>query len=75
VFFASNALYPISIMPGWLQAISSVNPLTYEVDSLRTLMMSGGVSAFGKGLDLLIMVTATTLLVLIGARLYPSVVT
>jgi ABC-2 type transport system permease protein len=75
LFFASNAIYPISIMPAWLQVISRVNPLTYEVDALRTLMLSGGVSAFGIGLDLLILMTATTLLVLIGARLYPSVVT
>ena len=35
LFFASNAIYPISIMPGWLQVISRVNPLTYEVDALR----------------------------------------
>ena len=32
LFFASNALYPIAIMPAWLRALSKVNPLTYEVD-------------------------------------------
>ena len=26
-------------MPGWLQAISKVNPLTYEVDALRGLLI------------------------------------
>lgn len=26
LFFGSNALYPVSIMPGWLQAISKINP-------------------------------------------------
>jgi ABC-2 type transport system permease protein len=44
LFFASNAIYPISTMPGWLQAISRGNPLTYEVDALRSLMVIGGVS-------------------------------
>jgi ABC-2 type transport system permease protein len=75
LFFASNAIYPISIMPAWLQVISHINPLTYEVDALRSLMLSGGTSAFGIGLDLLILVAATTVLVLIGAKLYPTVVT
>ena len=39
LFFASNALYPIAVMPGWLKALSLVNPLTYEVDALRGLLI------------------------------------
>ena len=39
LFFASNALYPIEMMPGWLQVISHVNPLTYEVSALRGLLL------------------------------------
>jgi ABC-2 type transport system permease protein len=39
LFFASNALYPVSLMPGWLQAVSHVNPLSYEVDALRGLLV------------------------------------
>ena len=35
LFFASSAIYPVSIMPGWLQAIAVVNPLSYVVDALR----------------------------------------
>ena len=38
LFFASNALYPVAIMPGWLKVISLVNPLSYEVDALRGLL-------------------------------------
>lgn len=34
-FFASSALYPVAVMPRWLQVLSKVNPLTYEVDALR----------------------------------------
>ena len=74
LFFASNAIYPISIMPKWLQVVSHANPLTYEVDALRSLMIVGGTSAFGIGLDLLVLVGATTLFVFIAARLYPTVV-
>ena len=39
LFFASNALYPVAVMPGWLQAVSKVNPLSYQVDALRGLLL------------------------------------
>ena len=38
LFFASNAIYPTSMMPGWLQVVSHLNPLTYQVDGLRALL-------------------------------------
>lgn len=74
LFFASNALYPISIMPHWLQFFSHINPLTYEVDALRALMVSGAVSAYGVGTDVVILLISITLLVGIGAWVYPKVV-
>jgi ABC-2 type transport system permease protein len=39
LFFASNALYPVKIMPGWVRVLSKVNPLSYEVDALRGLLI------------------------------------
>ncbi len=39
LFFASNALYPLSVMPGWLRAVSVGNPLSYEVDAIRGLLL------------------------------------
>ncbi|MEV7086960.1 ABC transporter permease [Streptomyces sp. NPDC093085] len=39
LFFASNALYPVAIMPSWLQVISRINPLSYQVDALRGLLL------------------------------------
>ena len=39
LFFASNALYPVSVMPGWLKVLAAVNPLSYEVDALRGLLI------------------------------------
>ncbi|MGH2516347.1 MAG: ABC transporter permease [Ktedonobacterales bacterium] len=30
--FASNAICPINIMPGWLQVIARVNPLSYMLE-------------------------------------------
>jgi len=37
LMFASNTLFPISLMPEWIQAIARVNPLTYLTDALRQL--------------------------------------
>jgi ABC-2 type transport system permease protein len=39
LFFASSALYPISVMPGWLKVLAVINPLSYEVDALRGMLI------------------------------------
>ena len=75
LFFASNAIYPTDIMPGWLKTISHLNPLTYVVDALRTCMLADSPSTFGLGPDCAVILITTTVLVLIGARLYPRLAT
>jgi len=45
LFFASNALYPIELMPRALQYIAVLNPLTYAVDATRGLLISGDLSS------------------------------
>ncbi len=74
LFFASNAIYPVAIMPGWLQVIAHSNPLSYEVDALRALMLAGGASSVGLVTDFVVMLVVTTALVLLAAKLYPRVV-
>jgi ABC-2 type transport system permease protein len=39
LMFASSAYFPINLMPGWLQAIANVNPLSYTIDAVRRLMV------------------------------------
>jgi len=39
LFFLSGALFPLSNLPGWLQWVSYINPLTYGVDALRTIIL------------------------------------
>ena len=56
-------------MPRWLQIVSHANPLTYQVDALRGLMLAGGTSASGLGLDLGILVAATAILIGVASRL------
>jgi ABC-2 type transport system permease protein len=75
LFFASNAIYPTEMMPGWLRVIAHANPLTYLVDLLRTLMVQGGESAFGLGVDLAVQGAVLVALVALASRLYPTVAT
>jgi len=56
-----------------LQAIARCNPLSYEVDALRDLMLVNGISAFGLGTDFAVLIVATSVLVIVGAQLYPRV--
>jgi len=71
IFFASNAIYPISMMPPWLRTISRINPLSYEVDGLRCLMLAGGASQFGLWFDYAALLMVTLALVTIATRMYP----
>jgi len=75
LFFASNAIYPLNMMPGWLRSISVVNPLTYQVDALRALMIKGGSSMFGMQIDFAAQTLAFAVLVAIATRLYPKIIT
>ena len=71
IFFASNAIYPISLMPPWLRAISRGNPLSYVVDGLRGLMLTGGQSQFGLGVDYTVLLGVVAALVVVATRMYP----
>jgi ABC-2 type transport system permease protein len=71
LFFASSAIYPIALMPAWLQVLAKVNPLTYQVDALRSLMVAGGTATFPIALDFGVLCFALVVLLLIAARLYP----
>lgn len=74
LFFASNAIYPISIMPSWLQVIARVNPLTYVVDALRTLMLTSTTDYSSLLPDFCVLLAISIVLILIGASLYPRIV-
>ncbi|BAY26934.1 ABC-2 type transporter [Calothrix sp. NIES-2100] len=73
LFFASNAIYPISMMPNWLKFLSHINPLTYQVDALRGTMLANGNSIYGFGWDCTILLLTLIGLTLICGKLYPRV--
>jgi ABC-2 type transport system permease protein len=73
LFFASNALYPIYLMPNWIRALSIVNPLSYQVDAFRTFMIAGATSHFGLLADFSYGILLYILLVLLATKLHPKI--
>jgi ABC-2 type transport system permease protein len=74
LFLASNALYPVAVMPPWLRAVVAVNPLTYLVDALRGAMLHGGPRLVSVATDLGVLAAILAVLVSLAARLYPRVI-
>jgi len=73
LFFASSALYPLSIMPQWLRIVARINPLTYEVQGLRELML--GVGGHGElWLDFLVVIGFFAAMVAAATRAYPRAI-
>jgi ABC-2 type transport system permease protein len=72
LFFASNAIYPLSLMPPLLQEISKYNPLSYVVDAMRAMLLTGDYS--GLPLDILVLLASTVILVACASVLLKKLV-
>jgi ABC-2 type transport system permease protein len=64
LLFASNALYPLVSMPGWIRVIALANPTTYLIDALRALTFGGEAS-----IPLLVSFLVTVLFAVAGTAL------
>jgi ABC-2 type transport system permease protein len=62
------------MMPSWLVVLARINPLSYEVDALRALMIAEGDSVFHVGTDFGVLIASTVILVAICTSVYPRVV-
>ncbi|MCL6522136.1 MAG: ABC transporter permease [Firmicutes bacterium] len=71
LFFASNAIYPIQIMPEWLRWVARVNPLSYMVDLLRGYLVAGRVP--DAWTDWLVLLAAVVVSQFLAGRLYHKV--
>jgi ABC-2 type transport system permease protein len=71
IFFVSNAIYPLDLMPAWLRMIAHVNPLTYEVDGLRMLMLRNPINPMGLAGDFAVLLAVSIVLLAVATRLYP----
>ena len=68
LFFFSGALYPLDNLPIWLSIIAYIDPVTYGVDGLRTVIL--GVSKFSIHVDLAILMAFAAAMFTVGTRAF-----
>jgi ABC-type multidrug transport system, permease component len=66
LFFGSNALYPVDLMPHWLKVLSHINPLSYQVEALRGLLIG---TPARLGLDFGVLIGALAIAISVAAAL------
>jgi len=64
MFLLSGALYPLSNLPGWLVVLTRINPATYAVDGLRSIIL--GSSLFLLIVDLSAIILFSILMITLG---------
>jgi len=65
LLFASNALFPIKIMPTWLQDVVRVNPVSYANDATRQLLI--GATGWGSlWVDFAVLIAFAGILSIVG---------
>jgi len=67
LLFMSSALVPTQLMPGWMQNVSRLNPISYTVDAARALTLTG--FDWGKVLEAFGIIGAIAIVTL-GITLY-----
>jgi ABC-2 type transport system permease protein len=70
LLFASNALYPLGQMPGWIRVLALLNPTTYLIDATRATAFGGSASIplWVSMVILLLLAVAGTMLALASFR-------
>jgi ABC-2 type transport system permease protein len=75
MFFLSGALYPAAKLPGYLQPLVRINPLTYGVDLMRQTLLAGESHAlshveFSAGIDVAFLLAFSVFALTIAASLF-----
>lgn len=73
LFFLSGAMFPLQGLPGWMDFLTKINPLTYGVDALRGICLKGTpialmlkVPRYPLWLDLLVILGFTVVLMAVA---------
>ncbi len=69
MFFVSGAMFPLANAPAWMDMLAKIDPLTYGVDALRSIMLTDVPSryAFTTDIALIVVISAAMLVVAIAA--------
>ncbi|HSX19262.1 MAG TPA: ABC transporter permease [Candidatus Saccharimonadales bacterium] len=71
LFFFSGALFPFSNLPTVMKVVTRIDPLTYGVDGVRTILL--GVSSFGLIVDSAILIVISIALLGLGSYFFEKI--
>jgi len=71
IFFLSGALFPLAGLPTVLNVLATIDPLSYGVDGLRVSLSGAG--HFGLAVDLAVLAILSTIILVIGTRLFSRI--
>jgi ABC-2 type transport system permease protein len=67
MIFLSSALVPLSAMPAWMSLLARFNPMTWAIDAVRPLILSGWAAALGPVVMVVVIMVAFDALCLYGS--------
>ena len=71
MIFLSSALVPLQAMPGWMRTLALLNPMTWAIDAVRPLILTGWAEALPKvGMVIVIMLVFDALCLYGGVRAF-----
>jgi ABC-2 type transport system permease protein len=71
MIFLSSALVPLSAMPGWMAVLARLNPMTWAIDAVRPLILSGWAAALPKiGIVVVVMIAFDSICLWGAARAF-----
>ena len=71
IYFLSGALFPLTGLPWALAAITRLDPLSYGIDGMRSVLL--GKSTFNPLTDLAVLLIAASVLMVIGAYRFSKI--
>jgi ABC-2 type transport system permease protein len=71
MIFLSSALVPLVAMPGWMKTLAFFNPMTWVIDAVRPLIISGWSQALPQvGIALVVLIAFDALCLYGGAKAF-----
>lgn len=71
LFFLSGALFPLQGLPQALDIIARIDPLSYGIDALRTLLINTG--HYGLGIDIVVLGAVTLIFLWLGSYFFKKI--
>jgi len=68
MYFLSGAIYPLTNVPGWIKALTIINPLGYGVDLLRHISI--GIGSFPVWVDALFLIVFGGVMLVVAYPLF-----